>query len=127
MDSEGRTHSALYVVWDERTLYPIISARDPELQVFGANTLLYWEAIQLAATVSRVFDFEGSMLEPVEHFVRGFGGRQTPYFAISKSRQRAKAALLARSIGEGLVRRGRGVAAARSRRADRLPRGGASS
>jgi hypothetical protein len=127
VDSEGRTHSALYVVWDEQTLYPIISARDPELQTFGANTLLYWEAIRLAATVSRVFDFEGSMLEPVEHFVRAFGGRQTPYFAISKSRRRARAALIGRSIAKGLVRRGRDLAAARSRRADRLPRADASS
>jgi hypothetical protein len=78
VDAEGRTHAALYVVWDERTLYPIINARDPELQAFGSNTLLYWEAIRLASEVSQAFDFEGSMIEPIEHFVRAFGGRQTP-------------------------------------------------
>ena len=63
-----------------------MSARDPGAsRPAGANTLLYWEAIRLAAEVSRVFDFEGSMVEPIEHYFRGFGGRQTPYFCISKA------------------------------------------
>src|SRR5262249_9694214 len=78
VDAEGRTHAALYVVWDDQTFYALLNAREPELQAFGANTLLYWQAISLAAQVSRAFDFEGSMIEPIEHFVRGFGGRQTP-------------------------------------------------
>lgn len=98
VDAKGRAHSALYVVWDERILYPIINARDPELQTFGSNTLLYWEAIRLASQVSRVFDFEGSMIKPIEHFVRGFGGRQSPYFSVSKSGIKGRsAATVARS------------------------------
>jgi hypothetical protein len=105
VDADGKVHAALYVVWDERTLYPIINARDPELQAFGANTLLYWEAIRLASEVSQVFDFEGSMIEPIEHFVRAFGGTQTPYFSISKAGLRVKPALLARSAGRALRRR----------------------
>ena len=105
VDAEGRTHAALYVVWDDRTLYPIINARDPELQAFGANTLLYWEAIRLASEVSQVFDFEGSMLEPIEHFVRAFGGTQTPYFSISRTRLRAKPALLVHAARQTLRRR----------------------
>jgi hypothetical protein len=104
VDADGRTHAALYVVWDERTLYPILNARDPELQAFGANTLLYWDAIGLASEVSQVFDFEGSMIEPIEHFVRGFGGRQTPYFSISRAGLRAKPVLAARSAGRALRR-----------------------
>jgi hypothetical protein len=104
VDARGRTHAVLYLVWDERTLYPIISARDTELQAFGANALLYWEAIRFASTVSRTFDFEGSMLEPVEHFVRGFGGRQTAYFCVSKATPKAKAALAGRSAARRLQR-----------------------
>jgi hypothetical protein len=109
VDADGRTHAALYVAWDERTLYALMSARDPELQAVGANTLLYWEAIRLASQVSRVFDFEGSMVEPIEHYFRGFGGRQMPYFCISKSGRRGKWALAAwnarHSLGQ-LARRG---------------------
>jgi GNAT acetyltransferase-like protein len=104
VDAGGRAHAALYVVWDERTLYPLINARDPELHAFGSNTLLYWEAILLASQVSRVFDFEGSMLKPIEHFVRAFGGRQTPYFSIWRTGLKARPALLARSAQEGLAR-----------------------
>jgi Acetyltransferase (GNAT) domain len=115
VDAKGRTHAVLYVVWDGRTLYPIINARDPELQTFGANALLYWEAIRLASTVSRTFDFEGSMLEPIEHFVRGFGGRQTAYFCVWKAGPKAKAVLAARSAARRL-RGSRGIR--RRRRAE---------
>ena len=104
VDAGGRVHAALYVVWDDRTLYALINARDPELQTVGSNTLLYWEAIQLASKVSRVFDFEGSMLEPVEHYFRGFGGRQTPYFSISRAGLKAKPVLAARSTRQALAR-----------------------
>jgi hypothetical protein len=107
VDARGRTHAALYVVWDDRALYALINARDPELQAFGANTLLYWEAIRLASEVSCVFDFEGSMIEPIEHFVRGFGGRQTPYFCISKAGLKARSALAARAARDALVRMAR--------------------
>jgi hypothetical protein len=104
VDAQGRAHAALYVVWDAHTLYPIINARDRELQAFGSNTLLYWEAIRLASEVSRVFDFEGSMLRPIEHFVRAFGGRQTPYFSVWKAGLKARPVLAARSARQGLGR-----------------------
>jgi GNAT acetyltransferase-like protein len=102
VDARGRAHAALYVVWDERTLYALVNARDSALQVFGANALLYWEAIRLASEVSRAFDFEGSMLEPIEHFVRAFGGTQTPYLSVWKAGPKARAALAARSAGQAL-------------------------
>ena len=104
VDADGRTHAALYVVWDERTMYALVSARDPELQATGANTLLYWEAIRLASQVSRVFDFEGSMVEPIEHYFRGFGGRQIPYFCISKGGRKGKWAVAAWSARHALGR-----------------------
>jgi Acetyltransferase (GNAT) domain len=121
VDAEGRTHAALYVVWDDRTLYALINARDPELQTFGSNTLLYWEAIKLASEVSQIFDFEGSMLEPIEHFFRGFGGRQTPYFSICKAGMKAKPALAVRSTRAALRRIARARWAARSRPAPVAP------
>jgi hypothetical protein len=106
-DASGRVHAALYVVWDDRTLYALINARDPEFETLGSNTLLYWEAIRLAAEVSRVFDFEGSMLKPVEHYFRGFGGRQVPYFCVTKVRPRAKLAVTAWALRHRPERRAR--------------------
>jgi Acetyltransferase (GNAT) domain len=108
VDACGRLHAARYVVWDDRTLYALINTRDGELDRLGANTLLYWEAIQLAAAVSSVFDFEESMLDPAEHYFRGFGGRQVPYFCVTKVRPRAKPALAAwgtRQAAAGVRRR----------------------
>jgi hypothetical protein len=105
-DASGRVHAALFVVWDGQTFYPVINGRDAELQAAGANTLLYWEAIRLASEVSRVFDFEGSMLKPVEHFFRGFGGRQAPYLQVSKASLTARSVLAARDALSR--RRGRG-------------------
>jgi hypothetical protein len=104
VDAHGHTHAALYVVWDERTLYALVNARDAECQAFGANTVLYWEAIRLASEVAQVFDFEGSMLEPVEHFFRGFGGRQTPYLSVARATLLANVALGARSAWRRLRR-----------------------
>jgi GNAT acetyltransferase-like protein len=104
VDARGRAHAALYVAWDERVLYALINARDPERQAVGANTLLYWEAIRLASRVSRAFDFEGSMIKPIEHFFRGFGGRQIPYFCVSKASAKGRSALAARNARHALRR-----------------------
>jgi hypothetical protein len=73
------------------------------VQAAGANTLLYWEAIRLASQVSRAFDFEGSMVEPIEHYFRGFGGRQTPYFCVRRANLRGRTALGARSATRALA------------------------
>jgi hypothetical protein len=54
-----------------------------------------------ARAVTDVFDFEGSMLRPVERFFRAFGSRQTPYLRVSRARLHARAALALRA---GLLR-----------------------
>ena len=51
--------------------------------------MLIWEAIKHAvAQGSEVFDFEGSMIEPIEGAFRSFGARQVPYFAVQGSTSR---------------------------------------
>ena len=89
-DSDGNVHSAIYIVWDKHSAYYLMGGADPALRSSGATSLLMWEAIQHAATVTQKFDFEGSMIESVERFFRAFGARQVPYFQISKMSKRAK-------------------------------------
>ncbi|MBD3380382.1 MAG: GNAT family N-acetyltransferase [Candidatus Omnitrophica bacterium] len=86
IDEEGRLHSALYLIWDDTAAYVHMVGEDPGLRSSGAGILLLWEAIKFTANTLKleVFDFEGSMLEPVEEVRRAFGARQTPYFTISK-------------------------------------------
>jgi len=84
-DSAGRIHAALYIIWDERSAYYLMGGGDPELRNSGATSLLMWEAIKFSSTVTKRFDFEGSMVESIERFFRAFGGIQMPYFRVSKA------------------------------------------
>lgn len=84
-DQYGRHHAGVYLIWDEESAYYLMGGGDPKLRSSGATSLCMWEAIQFSAGVTKSFDFEGSMLEPVERFFRGFGAIQTPYFEVSKT------------------------------------------
>jgi Acetyltransferase (GNAT) domain len=74
--ADGTPHAALYLVWDSESAYYLMSGSDPHLRTSGAMSLLMWEAIKFAGQVTKRFDFEGSMLQPIERFFRAFGGRQ---------------------------------------------------
>lgn len=84
-DPEGRIHAGAYIVWDSSRAYYLAGGGDPELRNSGATSYCLWEAIRFAATVSSAFDFEGSMMEPIERFVRGFGAQQVPYFYLTNT------------------------------------------
>ncbi|MBO0602549.1 GNAT family N-acetyltransferase [Sporosarcina sp. E16_3] len=85
VDEKERIHSVLYLVWDQEFAYYLLGGSDPELRNSGSMSLLLWHAIQFSSTVTKAFNFEGSMIEPIERFVRGFGAKQVPYFNISKT------------------------------------------
>lgn len=82
-DPQGRQHAGVYLVWDDDTCYYLMGGGDPRLRSSGATSLCMWEAIKFASTVSKSFDFEGSMMEQVERFFRSFGAIQTPYSMIT--------------------------------------------
>ena len=84
VDSVGRIHAASYFVFDNNCCYYLIGGGDPELRNSGASSLLMWEGIKFASSVSKSFDFEGSMIEPIERFFRAFGGTPTPYWRVTK-------------------------------------------
>jgi hypothetical protein len=99
-DDAGRLHAGLYLVWDAHTAYYLLGGSDPDLRSSGAMYLLVWYALQFCGRRGLHFDFEGSMLEPVEWVLRGFGGRMTPHHKIFRARNRglkAVAALLGKS------------------------------
>ena len=97
-DDQSRIHAAIYLVWDENSAYYLMGGGDPELRNSGATSLLMWEAIQFAATVTKKFDFEGSMIEPVERFFRAFGARQVPYFQVTRMSRRMKLLMAGRDM-----------------------------
>jgi hypothetical protein len=74
----------------------LMGGSDPSLRTSGAMSLLMWEAIKFAGQVARRFDFEGSMLRPVERFFRAFGGRQVSFPRLTRGRTlKGRVALLA--------------------------------
>ena len=81
-DSQGGVHAALFLVWDESSAYYLVGGSNPESRNSGAMSLLMHEAIQFASTVSTVFDFEGSIVEPIERFVRSFGAQPRPFLTV---------------------------------------------
>jgi hypothetical protein len=88
LDAENRVHAAAYLVWDSTRAYYLMGGGDPELRNSGATSLVLWKAISFAAGVAPLFDFEGSMMEPVERFVRGFGAKQIPYHRVWRAPSR---------------------------------------
>ena len=87
-DAAGAVHAAAYVVWDAQSAYYLMGGADPELRSSGAGSLVLWEAIRACAKVAPQFDFEGSMLEPIERFFRAFGAEQRPYFHVTRTSSR---------------------------------------
>ena len=83
-DLEGKINSAIYLVWDNNSAYSLMGGEDPKLRNSEATVLLFWEAIKFSSKVTKKFDFEGSMIEPIEKFFSSFGTEQKQYFNISK-------------------------------------------
>ncbi|MDR1980017.1 MAG: GNAT family N-acetyltransferase [Tannerellaceae bacterium] len=85
-DGEGRLHAAAFIVWQPGCAYYIAGGTDPALRGSGAHAFVLWEGIQAVSAYTSLFDFEGSMLPGVERFFRRFGGKQMPFFTISKGK-----------------------------------------
>jgi len=92
-DAENRAHCAAYFIWDRTALYYYFCGSDPSLRNSGANALIIWEGIRLAAGLGKIFDFEGSVQEPIERFFRAFGACQVPFFALTRTKSLPAVAL----------------------------------
>ncbi len=87
-DPEGKAHAGAYIIWDKMSAYYLMGGINPDLKTSGAMSMCLWETIKFASTFTTNFDFEGSMIEPIERFFRGFGAIQTPYNRVFKTPSR---------------------------------------
>jgi hypothetical protein len=94
-DAQGVSHAAAYMVWDDNTAHYILGGSDPTHRDSGAPSLTLWRAIEGASKLGRAFNFEGSMIESIEKYFRGFGGEPMPYFHITRVNSKLLGALLA--------------------------------
>ena len=81
---EGAVASILFLVWDEKAMYPILGGSMPEYQKLESYNALTWEALQFASSKGLKYDFEGSVIKRISKSFREFGGDPKPYFRIRK-------------------------------------------
>lgn len=84
-DADGKLHAALFVIWDKISAYDLISTIDPDYRDYGAASVLIRDVIKYVSKFVNKFDFEGSMIEPIERSFRAFGAIQTPYFTVTRT------------------------------------------
>ncbi|QCR31984.1 GNAT family N-acetyltransferase [Lysinibacillus sp. SGAir0095] len=85
VDEHDQIHSAIYFVWDEDSVYYLMSGSNPDFRHTQSLTLLLYEGIKLANKLNKQFNFEGSMKKKIEHHFRQFGAEQMPYHNIYKT------------------------------------------
>lgn len=73
-DYDGNMHSGAFLLYDSRICYYLLGGSDSRFRSSGAQSMVLWEAIRFASTVSEQFDFEGSNIESIENFFRQFNG-----------------------------------------------------
>ena len=88
VDINDVVHAVALFLGDEDCVYYLMGGADPKLRGSGCQSMLAWSGVKWAAGFSRIFDFEGSVIEGVERFVRGFGAQQSPYFQLTSMSRR---------------------------------------
>lgn len=84
-DDKGNIHAAIYLVWDNNSVYYIMGGVNTEFKTTNATSLLLLNAIKFALSNNLNFDFEGSMIESIEKFFSSFGANRIEYYNISKT------------------------------------------
>ncbi|OQA02384.1 MAG: FemAB family protein [Bacteroidetes bacterium ADurb.Bin408] len=78
--------ASVFCIYDSSTVYYLLGSTDESNKHSGAGALALWYAIEHAKNLGlKTFDFEGSMIKPVEKYFRGFGGELTPYYTAVKA------------------------------------------
>jgi len=85
-DEQNHAHAAIYLVYNQKSAFALLSAGNPQFRHLGGHTLVMWEAIKYFYGKVDYFNFGGSDIERIENHLRGFGGIITPYFHIYKEK-----------------------------------------
>jgi hypothetical protein len=88
LSPEGQVCSGAAFIWDGNKMIFYAIAQGSFFKTSGANALLITEGIRLCFDRKgiRYFDFEGSMIEPVENYFRSFNPEAKIFFRIQKYR-----------------------------------------
>lgn len=83
-DDHGILRAARFVAYDSRCAYSLLSALHPEGHPNGASPLLFWHMIAKLSSLTRSFDFEGSMVPSIAYSYSLYGAQPTTYFQLTR-------------------------------------------
>jgi hypothetical protein len=83
-DKRGIAHAGSFVLYDKNVCYHLLSGQDTRFGNDCAMPFLLHNEIAFALKNSRIFDFEGSMVEEIEQVYRRYGGKQVINWHVSK-------------------------------------------
>lgn len=104
-DSSNNLLGAIYLVFDKRAAHWISLCSNDAGRKLGIPSLLAWESIKFASTVSGELNFEGSSIKDIEAFMRGFGGKLVNRFRISRCSLPIRAAISILKTQRNLLRK----------------------
>jgi hypothetical protein len=87
-DEKGNSHAGTFLVYDDRSAHYLIGGSDARYRASGAASLLIWDALQFSSANSALFDFEGSMVEGISRFFRGFNPQLVPISHVYRTSRR---------------------------------------
>ncbi|KXB02074.1 hypothetical protein AKJ44_01465 [candidate division MSBL1 archaeon SCGC-AAA261F17] len=102
-NKESLPLAGIYIIWDEKRAYQLLSGFDPENSPREANPLAIWKAIEFTNNeISPTeYDFEGSMIPGIEQYFRSFGGKLIPIFQLNW----AVSSILLKLLGNDFLRK----------------------
>lgn len=83
-NADGVPYAAVYLVWDEHSMYYLMPCFSPLHKESGAGALLVLEALKLAREKGVIFDFEGSMVRGIANHYKQFGSTPHTYYSVEK-------------------------------------------
>jgi len=79
--------SVIFCVHDNKSVYYLLGGYSERKKHQGGGALAFWETIKYAKNLGLLnYDFEGSEIQNIEKYFRGFGGSIFPYYRINKAR-----------------------------------------
>src|SRR5580704_2058518 len=83
-DRSGQPLVGVWIAWDDKRAYGLISGYDDAAESTNAVSLALWRSIEYTGRELKLpeFDFEGSMIPGIEQFFRKFGATLMPTYTI---------------------------------------------
>jgi lipid II:glycine glycyltransferase (peptidoglycan interpeptide bridge formation enzyme) len=83
---EDQLIAVSFFLHDTNTVYYLLGGNHDSIKHEGAGALTIWAAIRYAKSLElATFDFEGSMIQRIEKYFRGFGGEIKNYFTLNRA------------------------------------------